>query len=399
MKGRSIRDVVIGMALFGIALVSGSCEEYEEPVPFQDLDPPAEEQEEVDPPERLEQIELDHRFVETYEEWSVEFDVSSDVQSITFTAEASPSSADVYAWRIWGPGGELLFDLDSDESVLYITPYTSGGQMGILLPNTPTESLQPGRYLVELWADSAAEVKINVIYKRGVPTPQGGRLRVNLWFTDQDTLDASKAQVDSDFQEAIAVVKQIFDAIEIEIVISGYHEIGGTLGRSLAVPRDSDQACAQIRELPRVHDGPAVNLVLIDHDNFDWGPVLGLSCGAPGAPLLSNISASGVMVALDYLRDNPGVFGDTIVHEIGHYLGLYHTSEADGHDHDPLPDTPECRSSQDLNGDGVLSAEECRNHGGDNNMFWTGFSEGAQQLILTPHQRFVIMNNPVVESD
>jgi hypothetical protein len=32
----------------------------------------------------------------------------------------------------------------------------------------------------------------------------------------------------------------------------------------------------------------------------------------------------------------------TCAHEVGHYLGLYHTTELDGEDVDPISDTPDC---------------------------------------------------------
>ena len=34
--------------------------------------------------------------------------------------------------------------------------------------------------------------------------------------------------------------------------------------------------------------------------------------------------------------------GIVFAHEVGHYLGLYHTSEQNGFSFDPLQDTPEC---------------------------------------------------------
>ena len=71
----------------------------------------------------------------------------------------------------------------------------------------------------------------------------------------------------------------------------------------------------------------------------------------------------------------------TCAHEVGHYLGLYHTSEHDGGAHDPIADTPECAS-----GDGACPD-------GDNVMFWTG---GGARRLFTAGQGAVMRRHPLV---
>lgn len=48
----------------------------------------------------------------------------------------------------------------------------------------------------------------------------------------------------------------------------------------------------------------------------------------------------GVIVSLERAASDPRPLSRLLAHEIGHYLGLYHTSEAVFDAHDPLDDTP-----------------------------------------------------------
>jgi len=84
------------------------------------------------------------------------------------------------------------------------------------------------------------------------------------------------------------------------------------------------------------------------------------------------------------LRHNPS--GSLKVH----FLGLFHTTEKDGSNHDPLGDTPECSSGDDANSNGTLEPSECPD--GGNLMFW-GQSDTAD---LSDDQSWVLRRNPDV---
>ncbi len=124
---------------------------------------------------------------------------------------------------------------------------------------------------------------------------------------------------------------------------------------------------------------------------------LGFAAGIPGPIGIHGTVGSGVVIGVDSHRDGGGninidTLGETMAHEVGHQLGLFHTTESEGTDHDFLPDTPECTPANDSNGDGTLTAEECQALDGAYMMFWT---EGIPQQQISPVQSDVIYFSPI----
>jgi hypothetical protein len=116
-------------------------------------------------------------------------------------------------------------------------------------------------------------------------------------------------------------------------------------------------------------------------------PIWALSGGIP-IPPVNGTPRSGVVVSAVLLQHDPLWAGQVMAHEMGHALGLYHTTEAalDGGLPlgDQIDDTPGCPASADrAPADGMLGAAECDRFDAGNLMFWAAV-RGATSL--TPGQ-------------
>jgi hypothetical protein len=150
----------------------------------------------------------------------------------------------------------------------------------------------------------------------------------------------------------------------------------------------------------------AVNLFFIEDYSGGWSGILGNAAGIPGSMgianswngVLSNLTAHASGTTLD-----SQLLGETVAHEMGHQLGLFHTTEQSGIEFDIITDTAECaKSSRDNDSNGEMSAEECDGYGANNIMFWTPWSTasrsaGKKQETLSSHQQHVLKYSPLAQ--
>ena len=144
----------------------------------------------------------------------------------------------------------------------------------------------------------------------------------------------------------------------------------------------------------------AVNIFLVDE--VEGGGVLGIAAGIPGSLGIQG-PHNGVLVSLGSHLSGPffnqslneQLLAETIVHEAGHLLGLWHPTEDNGVEFDPLDDTAECsKSIYDSNNNGQVSAEECVGKGAENIMFWASWG-GGDQNQFTEDQRTILRQSPL----
>jgi hypothetical protein len=214
------------------------------------------------------------------------------------------------------------------------------GLVDWLYPNTPSLAIEPGGYQLRFTAldSNGASVDDNAtvrVYQRMAP-PQVSEalLSVDLLIAD-GALDG--LQIDDVSDQLTSRVNQIY--AQVHVAIADYTSNKVSLdGNDISLT-----SLAAVRTALAGARPGAIHIVLVSSVEDDGGAIAGYSLGLPG-PVDSSRAAAGVLVAtsafqspIDGSLDLDGL-ATTCAHEIGHYLGLYHTSERDGMEHDPIAD-------------------------------------------------------------
>lgn len=303
-----------------------------------------------------------------------------------------------------------------------------GSALAGLFPHTPDYSVQPGRYRfrVRNAGGSSTTINVSAIVKNGV-NPSSGTLNVNLVFCGAPDLKAGDAlkgetQTSQKFLIMFNTFKQIFrDAAHIEIAAPTLIDCSGAATAVVAFLSGSDfnqnGQSDELDDLFRLHQQDvllelssklpenALTFFFIPVAEMPLGlqglvDLLGVSGGIPGPAFTPGTRHSGVAVGTGNLanqaEDELKTRGETMAHEAAHFLGLFHTTEQNGRDHDPISDTPECHiATNDANRNNILEAGECLNLDGGNLMFWTS-GRDIRQVRLTEGQRLVLHRNPLI---
>ncbi|HSB20918.1 MAG TPA: hypothetical protein VLD85_12975 [Anaeromyxobacteraceae bacterium] len=166
----------------------------------------------------------------------------------------------------------------------------------------------------------------------------------------------------------------------------------------------------------------AIDLFLVSRITSTSGTVLGIDGSIPGPATVNATVASGAAVTGENLLVGTcpapggalslGYCGADVVayiaaHESGHFLGLYHVSEGDGAQFDPLSDTPHCECSPYCFASATACAAGlpptgCDQHyqrcsGAKNLMFWA-VDAAVSVGYLSPQQAQIVRASPLVRS-
>ena len=299
-------------------------------------------------------------------------------------------------WKVYGPDDTLLVDA-ADPFGAPVRAYPEIGALTVQLPNTPDVPLQTGTYEFSVFREGDGLGAVWVYAVRTTrPQVQTSFLDVNFWFVGTPDLTAQSAQTSSKFNKVRNTFVELMSYYGVTVSQVNFFDVIGVAAQKYTYVDvgDAGYVVDEHAELLSLSEGlpddnRGVNFFFVQ--GFNGYGLLGKAGGIPGPPLLQGSYHSGVVVSLvDYYWYGPNkaaaYTAETMAHELGHQLGLYHTTESDGTQHDPLSDTPEC--TNDWNGDGSVDAWECEDYGGDNLMFWSSnvsANLSADQLYVIHH--------------
>jgi len=264
----------------------------------------------------------------------------------------------------------------------------SSGYANVLVPQSPSFSAKAGTWTFKAYTND----RVSIALRTG-STPSAATIAIQPYITGT-TWSAG------DISAALSVMSSIYSANGITLTINDTITISDTQYASVSETFTNSTTSALVSQ--GVTEG--VNLFFIK--DYSDSEHLGNAAGIPGSMGIAN-SWNGVLISLSAHVSgstlDAQLLGETAAHEMGHQLGLFHTTEKWGTEFDIISDTAECsKSSRDYDRNGKMSAEECEGYGGENVMFWTPWnpasrSAGKKQETLSSHQQHVLKYSPIAK--
>jgi len=286
-------------------------------------------------------------------------------------------------------------DILSDSSTPNLDNASSGdigtpGYANVLVPQSPSFRAKAGTWTFKAYTND----RVSIALRTG-STPSAATITIQPYITGT-TWSAG------DISVALIIMKRIYSKNGITLTINDTITISDTQYAVVSGTFINSTTSALVTQ----GSTDTVNLFFIEDYSGSWSGILGNAAGIPGSMGIAN-SWNGVLNSLSAHASgttlDSQLLGETAAHEMGHQLGLFHTTESGGTVFDILTDTAEClNSTKDFNNNGKMSAEECEGYGGENLMFWTAWntssrSAGKKQETLSSHQQHVLKYSPLAK--
>ncbi len=380
----------------------------------------------------------------------------SDPSGHRFFDDASAAPTDLTAQRLVflssSPGtGTLTFPNTSAGLSLVASSGLPPGAWSLVVSDYAYEcALDPALGCADSGSRSSAYDVTVVTKSASGAIPATGTIDVEFYFATTDgaggtplTAATANAGTDRDLARMVSTFTAIESAAGVTVSRVHFNDLPADVVAAYAAGVNADESgpCADVPQLLRnARPGNALNIFLVsrfESSSAQAGTtIVGVDGTIPGPSSFGGTVASGAVVQVSDLRHNralctgaprfPGAADDGcgaddvayfVAHEAGHFLGLYHTAEADGLWFDPLSGTPECPCSACAH---LAAGEVCdasppagkTSHamtraecapptarpgcgGGDNLMFWL-FDAGASPK-LSADQAQVMRANPLIQ--
>lgn len=262
-------------------------------------------------------------------------------------------------------GNELLYSKSLEEyKSLSLRPFLSIKYNNLLIPNSAKIEAIPGLWRFRVLSAKNEVVKVKYSIRTGV-LDKSSELTIQPFI-------ANNTYYLSNINKALDLIENIFERNNLNIKINE----PVYLNDSRFFEVSSDFTDSDTSNLIKQGFADTVNLFFVEDLIGEDSNTLGITAALPGSQgIVSEYNGVLVNLAAHKTRKkllNWQLLGETSAHEIGHLLGLHHTTESDGMFFDPLDDTPKCTVENDINSDGTLTTKECLDFDASNLMFWAG---------------------------
>jgi len=287
-----------------------------------------------------------------------------------------------------------LTDPDGTEILSNLGTWGGYGFASVLVPQTPNFSAKAGTWTFKNY--NSDRVKLSL---RTGSTPSAATINVQPYITG--TIWSA-----NDIASALSVMSNIYNKNGITLSVKDTI----TISESQYATVSDNFSDSTTSDLVSQGSKDTVNLFFVEDQPSSETALLGVSAGIPGTIGIAS-SWNGVINYLSAHAEGVGsnlssqLLGETAAHEMGHWLGLFHTTEANGTSFDPLSDTAQCPISRagevdHSDDDTKVYTEDCVGYGADNLMFWTAWSTSSQaagkkQENLSSEQQYILKYSPI----
>jgi hypothetical protein len=320
----------------------------------------------------------------------IEFDVPDDATS--FLLVAWDRNGLVFPETMTAPDGRSVTMKEYGASLYIGSTFDYVAPVLVPLSAAYRDWVMGGTYKMTFaWTGiSSQELCYAVIPEQAAPSaPQ--TLDIQFYLSGAAGLDDLTAPQDSEFNAMLDEVDNLFSQASIRLGDIQYRDLHPDTVEQYGFIR-SPRAVQDLCELTVLPEGGAdqqmrMNVVMIDAFIGDMSGVLGVSSGIVGGAGTHGSSSSCVVFASGNLTNlaEAQFVGKVMTHEIGHFLGLFHTTERDLIDSDPLADTVSCAGLR------VSDYAQCPDV--ENLMF--PFAYERSPSFITPEQGLVLRANPL----
>jgi hypothetical protein len=264
----------------------------------------------------------------------IQFDLPADATA--FMVEGIVVSGSCGLRQLVGPGGEVF----ENTSLTGAYVWSPDRIFTPMIPNNDAPALQipPGggtwtlRLLRYSGSDPDVDTRI-LIQRRPGGTASVATLPLNVFLADGLPVSASGAANDSTLQGVLSGIDAILSQQGISLGDVDYYDIANPAFDDVT----TDAEFGQLLALSSAAGEVRLNLFFVN--TALGGGVLGVAATI-GGPARNGTTLSGVMAK--YYSNDVNLSALVAAHEIGHFVGLYHTVESFGQ-HDTILDTAECQ--------------------------------------------------------